>query len=80
MPYQPSRRGALKAVAACSQCPFQHEAWDYRRRPGSREDRSGNAAINPAITSYIGEVDFFKEEGLTVEVTRFSNFAPICRE
>ena len=36
----------------------------------------GTIPILPSIASYIGEVDFFKEEGLTVEVTRFNNFAP----
>jgi NitT/TauT family transport system substrate-binding protein len=35
--------------------------------------------ITPIIGSYIGEVDFFKEEGLTVELTRFNNFAPVLQ-
>jgi NitT/TauT family transport system substrate-binding protein len=39
----------------------------------------GTLPISPVITSYIGEVDFFKEEGLTIEVTRFQNFAPIMQ-
>ncbi|MBV8936838.1 MAG: hypothetical protein JO095_13680 [Alphaproteobacteria bacterium] len=39
----------------------------------------GTIPIIPVITSYIGEVDFFKEEGLTVELTRFNNFAPIMQ-
>jgi hypothetical protein len=33
----------------------------------------------PLITSFIGQVDFFKDEGLTIEVTRFNNFAPILQ-
>src|SRR6516225_6055873 len=39
----------------------------------------GTIPINPTIASYIGQVDFFKEEGLTVETTRFNNFAPILQ-
>ena len=39
----------------------------------------GTIPINPAVQSYFGEVDFFKEEGLTVESTRFNNFAPILQ-
>jgi ABC-type nitrate/sulfonate/bicarbonate transport system substrate-binding protein len=37
----------------------------------------GTIPINPVIASYISQLDFFKEEGLTVETTRFNNFAPI---
>jgi len=39
----------------------------------------GTVPIIPVIASYIGEVDFFKEDGLTVELTRFNNFAPIMQ-
>jgi ABC-type nitrate/sulfonate/bicarbonate transport system substrate-binding protein len=39
----------------------------------------GTIPINPVIGSYIGAVDFFKEEGLTVELTRFNNFAPMMQ-
>jgi NitT/TauT family transport system substrate-binding protein len=39
----------------------------------------GTLPIPPAIAPYIGEVDFFKDEGLTVEITRFQNFAPIAQ-
>src|SRR6516225_3328190 len=39
----------------------------------------GTIPINPTIASYIGQVDFFKDEGLTVETTRFNNFAPILQ-
>ena len=37
----------------------------------------GTQAITPAIESYLGATDFFKEEGLTVELTRFNSFAPL---
>ncbi len=37
----------------------------------------GTQSITPAIASYIGEVDFFKDEGLSVAPTHFNNFAPI---
>lgn len=33
----------------------------------------GSQPINPLICSYIGAVDFFKDEGLSAEVTRFQN-------
>ena len=36
----------------------------------------GTIPITPANASYIGQVDFFKDEGLTIELTRFNNFAP----
>src|SRR5215469_11916951 len=39
----------------------------------------GTIPIIPTIASYIGELDFFKEQGLTVELTRFNNFAPILQ-
>jgi ABC-type nitrate/sulfonate/bicarbonate transport system substrate-binding protein len=39
----------------------------------------GTIPIIPVIGSYVGEVDFFKQEGLTVELTRFNNFAPIMQ-
>ena len=39
----------------------------------------GTIPIIPVIGSYVGEVDFFKQEGLTVELTRFNNFAPVLQ-
>ena len=33
----------------------------------------GSQPINPLICSYIGAVDFFKDEGLSAEVTQFQN-------
>ena len=39
----------------------------------------GTIPIPPVIASYIGHVDFFKDEGLTIELTRFNNFAPIMQ-
>ena len=33
----------------------------------------GSQPINPLICSYIGDVDFFKDEGLSAEITRFQN-------
>ena len=39
----------------------------------------GTLPIDPALMSYIGQADFFKEAGLTVELTRFNNFAPILQ-
>jgi len=33
----------------------------------------GSQPINPLICSYIGAVDFFKDEGLSAEITRFQN-------
>jgi sulfonate transport system substrate-binding protein len=37
----------------------------------------GAQPITPAIESYLGAIDFFKEEGLTVEISRFGSFAPM---
>jgi ABC-type nitrate/sulfonate/bicarbonate transport system substrate-binding protein len=39
----------------------------------------GTIPIPPVTASYIGQVDFFKDEGLTIELTRFNNFAPIMQ-
>jgi len=39
----------------------------------------GTIPITPVTASYIGQVDFFKDEGLTIEPTRFNNFAPILQ-
>jgi sulfonate transport system substrate-binding protein len=33
----------------------------------------GSQPINPLICSYVGAVDFFKDEGLNAEITRFQN-------
>jgi ABC-type nitrate/sulfonate/bicarbonate transport system substrate-binding protein len=33
----------------------------------------GSQPINPLICSYVGAVDFFKDEGLSAEITRFQN-------
>ena len=40
----------------------------------------GTLSITPALASYIGQIEFFKEEGLTVELSRFNNFAPVVQE
>jgi len=39
----------------------------------------GTLSITPALASYIGQIEFFKEEGLTVELSRFNNFAPVVQ-
>lgn len=39
----------------------------------------GCQPIAPAIESYLGPIDFFKEAGITVEITRFATFAPILQ-
>jgi hypothetical protein len=39
----------------------------------------GAQPITPFIESYLGATDFFKEEGLTVEVSRFNSFAPVLQ-
>src|ERR1700730_2168066 len=39
----------------------------------------GTIPITPVIASYIGPADFFKDEGLAIELTRFNNFAPIMQ-
>jgi len=39
----------------------------------------GTIPITPLIGSYVGTVDYFKDEGLEVEITRFNNFAPILQ-
>ncbi len=80
MPYQPSRRGALKAVAALLTVSVSARSLGLSAAAQVPEKIVlGTLPFNPAIASYIGEVDFFKDEGLTVEVTRFQNFAPIMQ-
>ena len=39
----------------------------------------GTIPITPVTASYIGQVDFFKDEGLSIELTRFNNPAPIMQ-
>ena len=39
----------------------------------------GTLPIAPVLASYIGQIDLFTEEGLTVELSRFNNFAPVVQ-
>ena len=72
-----SRRDALKtATALLSVCVSARSLGLSAAAQVPEKIVLGTIPIIPTIGSYVGEVDFFKEEGLTVEVTRFNNFAP----
>jgi NitT/TauT family transport system substrate-binding protein len=75
---QPTRRGVLKAGAATLTISVSARRLGFHAA-AQVPDRIvlGTQAITPAIESYLGATDFFKEEGLTVELTRFNSFAPL---
>ncbi len=76
----PTRRSALKLIASGG-AGYVAASTALRRASAQKSPKIvlGTLPIDPAIASYIGEVDFFKDEGLTVEITRFQNFAPIAQ-
>src|SRR5580658_7519653 len=76
----PTRRSALKIIASGT-AGYVAASTPLRRASAQNSPKIvlGTLPIDPAIASYIGEVDFFKDEGLTVEITRFQNFAPIAQ-
>jgi|SRR3984893_2838774 len=82
--YQRTRRDALQTIAR-SAVAFVTVSVSARSLGLSASAQIpekiviGSLPINPVIASYIGQVDFFKDEGLTVEVTRFNNFAPVLQ-
>lgn len=76
----PTRRSALKIIASGA-AGYVAASTAVRRASAENSPKIvlGTLPIDPAIASYIGEVDFFKDEGLAVEITRFQNFAPIAQ-
>ena len=78
--HKPSRRAALKTASALLTVSLSPKCLGLSASAQVPEKIVlGTIPINPAAESYIGRVDFFKEEGLTVELTRFNNFAPILQ-
>ena len=82
--YRPTRRDALQAIArsavTCVTVSVSARSLGLSASAQIPEKIViGSLPINGVIACYIGQVDFFKDEGLTVEVTRFSNFAPILQ-
>jgi ABC-type nitrate/sulfonate/bicarbonate transport system substrate-binding protein len=78
--HRPSRRDALKTCAALLTVSVSAKSLGLSASAQVPEKIViGTIPINPVIGSYIGAVDFFKEEGLTVELTRFNNFAPMMQ-
>jgi len=78
--YGPTRRGALQTAAALLTVSVSARILGLSASAQVPEKIVlGTIPIIPVIASYIGEVDFFKEEDLTVELTRFNNFAPIMQ-
>lgn len=73
-----TRRAVLKAVAGAI---VLTNVIPVRRSAAQSTPKVvlGSIAITPLIASYIGDIDFFKEEGISVEVTRFNNFAPMLQ-
>ena len=78
--YRLSRRDALKTGAALLTVSVSARSLGLSASAQIPEKIvMGTIPINPVIASYIGQVDFFKDEGLTIELTRFNNFAPIMQ-
>jgi len=75
--YRLTRRSAMKTIGAGAASLFAAPATARRSSAPAPKIVLGTQAITPAIESYLGATDFFKEEGLTVELTRFNSFAPL---
>jgi ABC-type nitrate/sulfonate/bicarbonate transport system substrate-binding protein len=76
--YRLTRRSAMKTIGAGAAGLLAAPV--IARRSAAQTTPTillGTQAITPAIESYLGATDFFKEEGLTVELTRFNSFAPL---
>jgi len=79
-PYWPSRRDALKTAVTLLTVSVSARSLGLSASAQVPEKIViGTIPIIPTIGSFVGQVDFFKEEGLTVELTRFNNFAPIMQ-
>ncbi len=75
-----TRRSAMKTIGAGTAGLFAASVTPRRSSAQTAPKIVlGTQAISPALASYIGEVDFFKDEALTVETTRFNSFAPILQ-
>jgi ABC-type nitrate/sulfonate/bicarbonate transport system substrate-binding protein len=76
--YRLTRRSVMKTIGADAVGLFAASA-TARRSSAQTAPKIvlGTQAITPAIESYLGATDFFREAGLTVELTRFNSFAPL---
>jgi sulfonate transport system substrate-binding protein len=77
---QSTRRAVLKTITGSA---AGLAAASIASRRSSAQDipkiRLGTLPIDAVLGPYIGEVDIFKHQGLSVERTRFNNFAPILQ-
>ena len=75
-----TRRSALKTIAGGG-AAIAAASIQVRRSSAQHPPKIvlGTLPITPVLATYIGEVDFFKEEGLTIELARFNNFAQIVQ-
>ena len=79
-PYWPSRRDALKTTVTLLTVSVSARSLGLSASAQVPDKIViGTIPIIPVIGSYVGKVDFFKQEGLTVELTRFNNFAPVLQ-
>lgn len=77
---KPTRRRALQTIVGSAAAVAAAALPRRRSRAASTlKIVFGTLPITPVVATYIGEVDYFKEEGLTVETIRFQNFAPILQ-
>lgn len=77
---RPTRRSVIKTITLCG-ASLAATASPPRRSSAQSTLKIvlGTLPISPGLANYIGEVDFFRDEGLTVEPVRFQNFAPIVQ-
>ena len=78
-PYWPSRRDALKTAVTLLTVSVSARSLRLSASAQVPEKIVLGTLPIPGIVSSIGQVDFFKEEGLTLELTRFNNFAPVLQ-
>src|SRR6516162_11484634 len=78
-PYWPSGRDALKTAVTLLTVSVSARSLRLSASAQVPEKIVLGTLPIPGIVSSIGQVDFFKEEGLTLELTRFNNFAPVLQ-
>ena len=76
---QPTRRHVLKAATALLTVSVSARSLGLSASARVPEKIVVGTLPIPVIVSSIGDVDYFRDEGLTIELSRFNNFAPVLQ-
>src|SRR6516162_11371480 len=76
---QPTRRHVLKAATALLTVSVSARSLGLSASARVPEKIVVGTLPIPVIVSSIGDVDYFRDEALTIELSRFNNFAPVLQ-